>query len=225
MHVLLKMDESTYDEDDGSDGTDDDHPISWCKKFDGGRSFYTGLGHTQASYAEAGIRSHIAAGIEIAAGMLASAACGVAPATPGTDVPVTVGGTVPTVLVADARPGADTRHVRAGRRPRLHGVADGDGHLDRVVRSADRPRPEHASPGPSGQRHARARVTAADEGRQRGVRAAQHQRHAAVADDVPRPGERDPVTIDLKQTIAATEGLQSGNYGKTLTFTLSATTP
>ena len=81
MHVLLKMDESTYAEDDGSDGTDDDHPISWCKKYDGGRSFYTGLGHTQASYAEAGIRSHIAAGIEIAAGVLPSAACGVAPAT------------------------------------------------------------------------------------------------------------------------------------------------
>ena len=79
VHVLLTMDETTYNEDDGNT-TDDDHPISWCKKFDGGRSFYTGLGHTQASYAEAGIRSHIAAGIEIAAGKLASAACGVAPA-------------------------------------------------------------------------------------------------------------------------------------------------
>ena len=78
-HVLLTMDETTYDEDDGNT-TDDDHPIAWCKKFDGGRMFYTGMGHTQASYAEAGIRSHIAAGIEIAAGKLASAACGVAPA-------------------------------------------------------------------------------------------------------------------------------------------------
>ena len=79
VHVLLTMDETTYDEDDGNT-TDDDHPIAWCKKFDGGRSFYTGMGHTQASYSEAGIRSHIAAGIEIAAGKLASAACGVAPA-------------------------------------------------------------------------------------------------------------------------------------------------
>ena len=50
MHVLLKMDESTYAEDDGSDGVDDDHPISWCQRFDGGRSWYTGLGHTQASF-------------------------------------------------------------------------------------------------------------------------------------------------------------------------------
>jgi PKD repeat protein len=78
-HVLLTMDESSYNEDDGNT-TDDDHPIAWCKKFDGGRMFYTGMGHTQASYSEAGVRSHIAAGIEIAAGKLASAACGVAPA-------------------------------------------------------------------------------------------------------------------------------------------------
>ena len=70
------MDESSYDEDDGNT-TDDEHPISWCKKFDGGRSFYTGMGHTQASYAEAGIRSHIAAGIEIAAGVQTSNACGI----------------------------------------------------------------------------------------------------------------------------------------------------
>jgi len=78
VHVLLTLDESTYNEADGSDGVDDDHPISWCKKFDGGRSFYTGMGHTQASYQEPGFLSHIAAGIEIAAGKLPSAACGVA---------------------------------------------------------------------------------------------------------------------------------------------------
>ena len=112
-----------YAEDDGSDGTDDDHPISWCKKFDGGRSFYTGLGHTQASYAEAGIRSHIAAGIEIAAGVLPSAACGVAPAQPGTDVPVTVGGTVPSVLsgpvmAAEAAPLPSGNSLCTGVAPR-----------------------------------------------------------------------------------------------------------
>ena len=81
------------------DGVDDDHPISWCQRYDGGRSWYTGLGHTQASFAEAGILSHIGAGIEIAAGVLPSAACGVAPPTGGgTDVEVPVGGTVPGVL-------------------------------------------------------------------------------------------------------------------------------
>ena len=49
VHVLLKMDESTYAEADGSDGVNDDHPISWCHRFDGGRAWYTGLGHTEAS--------------------------------------------------------------------------------------------------------------------------------------------------------------------------------
>jgi hypothetical protein len=90
-------DPSTYAEDDGN-ATDDDHPISWCQRYDGRRSFYTGLGHTQASFAEPGILSHIGAGIEIAAGVLSSAACGVAPPSGGTDVPVDVGGTVPAVL-------------------------------------------------------------------------------------------------------------------------------
>ena len=47
IHVLLTMDESTYAEADGSDGVDDDHPIAWCHRFDGGRSWYTGLAHTR----------------------------------------------------------------------------------------------------------------------------------------------------------------------------------
>ena len=34
-----------------------------------------------------------------------------------------------------------------------------------------------------------------------------------------------PVTIDFKQSIAATDSLLTGNYGKTLVFTLSPTTP
>ena len=52
LHVLATVDESTYGEDDGNT-TDDDHPISWCHAYDGGRSWYTGMGHTQASFAEA----------------------------------------------------------------------------------------------------------------------------------------------------------------------------
>ena len=97
--MLLKLDESTYDEDDGNT-TDDDHPISWCQRYDGGRSWYTGMGHTQASYAEAGLPvAHLEAGIEIAAGVLPDADCGVTSTAPdGTDVDVPVGGTVPSVL-------------------------------------------------------------------------------------------------------------------------------
>ena len=72
IHVLLTMDESTYAEDDGNDGVDDDHPISWCQRYDGGRIVVHGHGsHRRPRTREAGILSHIAAGIEIAAGVLA----------------------------------------------------------------------------------------------------------------------------------------------------------
>ena len=44
-----------------------DHPNTWCKTVQGGRSFYTGSGHTQASYTETGFRSMILGGIRYAA--------------------------------------------------------------------------------------------------------------------------------------------------------------
>ncbi len=79
VHVLLRLDESTYDEQDGNT-TDDDHPISWCQRYEGGRSWYTGLGHTAESFGTAtgNIRSHILGGIEVSAGAADSAECGAA---------------------------------------------------------------------------------------------------------------------------------------------------
>ncbi|HWK26457.1 MAG TPA: ThuA domain-containing protein [Solirubrobacter sp.] len=76
VHVLATVDESTYGEDDGN-ATDDDHPISWCQRYDGGRSWYTGMGHTQASFAEAPFLTHLLGGIEVAAGAAEDAACGI----------------------------------------------------------------------------------------------------------------------------------------------------
>ncbi|PSL52040.1 type 1 glutamine amidotransferase [Saccharothrix carnea] len=61
--VLATLDESTYS--GGSMGAD--HPHTWCKTVQGGRSFYTGSGHTQASYAEPGFRALILGGIRYAA--------------------------------------------------------------------------------------------------------------------------------------------------------------
>ncbi|WP_157522285.1 ThuA domain-containing protein [Herbidospora cretacea] len=61
--VLATLDESTYS--GGSMGGD--HPITWCKGIDSGRSFYTGFGHTQSTYAEAGFRSQLLGGIRYAA--------------------------------------------------------------------------------------------------------------------------------------------------------------
>ncbi|AXK31427.1 DUF1080 domain-containing protein [Streptomyces armeniacus] len=62
--VLATLDESTYT--GGNMG--DDHPITWCQDFDGGRSFYTGLGHTKESYAEPEFRQHLLGGIQYATG-------------------------------------------------------------------------------------------------------------------------------------------------------------
>ncbi|MGZ3144739.1 ThuA domain-containing protein [Lentzea chajnantorensis] len=61
--VLSTLDESTYS--GGSMGGD--HPITWCKILSGGRSFYTGTGHTRESYADPAFRSMVLGGIRYAA--------------------------------------------------------------------------------------------------------------------------------------------------------------
>lgn len=64
--VLATLDETTY-----TGGTmKGDHPISWCQTYEGGRSFYTGLGHTKESYAEPAFRSHVLGGLRYATGQV-----------------------------------------------------------------------------------------------------------------------------------------------------------
>jgi cytochrome c len=79
INVIATLDESTYVENDGND-TDDDHPIAWYQEFEGGRSFYTGGGHTQASFSEPLFRNHLLGGIQYAAGQ-APDACNPLPPT------------------------------------------------------------------------------------------------------------------------------------------------
>ena len=62
VHVLCRLDESTY-----SGGTMGDHPIAWYHEYDGGRAWYTGGGHTSASYYDALFRLHLLGGIRYAA--------------------------------------------------------------------------------------------------------------------------------------------------------------
>ena len=45
-----------------------DHPSAWYHDFEGGRSWYTGGGHTEASYSEPDFRAHLLGGIRYAAG-------------------------------------------------------------------------------------------------------------------------------------------------------------
>ena len=66
-HVLLSMDESTYDP--GGNAMGYDHPIAWCKPYDGGRAFVTALGHFGAHYDEAPLLQHLVGGIQYAAGV------------------------------------------------------------------------------------------------------------------------------------------------------------
>jgi len=69
VHVLLSLDEKTYT--GGTQGFD--HPISWCQAdYEGGRSWYTGLGHIESNYTLPAFRQHILGGIEIAAGVVPS---------------------------------------------------------------------------------------------------------------------------------------------------------
>ncbi|SFZ89970.1 hypothetical protein SAMN05428642_101667 [Flaviramulus basaltis] len=59
INVLLTLDESTYK--GGKNG--EIHPIAWYQEFDGGRMFYTGLGHTNESYSEPEFKKHLVGGI------------------------------------------------------------------------------------------------------------------------------------------------------------------
>ena len=74
VHVVAKLDESTYEEQDGSPEADD-HPIAWCSNYDRGRTFYTALGHNGSAWSEPLYRQHIQGAIESVAG-LAPVDCG-----------------------------------------------------------------------------------------------------------------------------------------------------
>jgi cytochrome c len=64
VHVLLKIDEKSYK--GGTNG--DDHPMAWYHEYDGGRSFYTELGHTEESWKEENFLKHVLGGITYAIG-------------------------------------------------------------------------------------------------------------------------------------------------------------
>ena len=45
-----------------------DHPIAWCHAFDGGRSWYSGLGHDAAVYADRHFIAQLRGGLRYVAG-------------------------------------------------------------------------------------------------------------------------------------------------------------
>ena len=64
IQVLYTLDESSYE----GGGNGDYHPIAWYHDFEGGRSFYTGMGHTNESYSDPLFMEHLLKGIQYAIG-------------------------------------------------------------------------------------------------------------------------------------------------------------
>ena len=60
IQVVLNLDETSYE--GGTNG--DEHPIAWYHEFDGGRSFYTGGGHTDESFQDPAFVQHVWGGLQ-----------------------------------------------------------------------------------------------------------------------------------------------------------------
>ena len=64
LHVLISIDETSYS--GGTNGAN--HPMAWYHNFDGGRAFYTELGHTDESYSDQLYLQHLWGGLQYAMG-------------------------------------------------------------------------------------------------------------------------------------------------------------
>ena len=64
LHVVITIDEKSYT--GGNMG--ENHPMSWYHEYDGGRAFYTELGHTDEAYADPLYLKHLLGGIVYAMG-------------------------------------------------------------------------------------------------------------------------------------------------------------
>jgi cytochrome c len=64
VHVLMTVDEKTY-----KGGTNGDyHPIAWYHEYDGGRAWYTALGHRKETFGDSLFKKHLLGGIQFAMG-------------------------------------------------------------------------------------------------------------------------------------------------------------
>ena len=74
VRVLAEVDEHTYDPrgysvPGGSPGMGPHHPVSWCQPYDGGRAFYTAMGHKAEYFSDRLLLAHLLGGIRMAAGV------------------------------------------------------------------------------------------------------------------------------------------------------------
>jgi len=64
VNVLMKLDEASYE----GGNMNNNHPIAWYQYYEGGRIWYTGLGHSSEAYTEPAFLNHILGGILFAIG-------------------------------------------------------------------------------------------------------------------------------------------------------------
>lgn len=64
INVLVSIDEGTYE--GGENGAN--HPISWYHEYDGGRAFYTAMGHTDDTFEDETFLNHLLGGLTYAMG-------------------------------------------------------------------------------------------------------------------------------------------------------------
>src|SRR5690625_2040514 len=108
VHVLMTLDESTYNPGNGRMG--EDHPIAWCHNFEGGRSWYSGAGHTDVSWSDPLWLAHVLAGIEWTAGLVSGGGdCVTFPEVRGIldDAPDGAAKAAVSALLTDAQQAAD----------------------------------------------------------------------------------------------------------------------
>ncbi|MFC0105207.1 ThuA domain-containing protein [Kibdelosporangium aridum] len=68
VHTVAQVEEWRYNPGPGANGPF--HPVSWCRDYEGGRSFYTGMGHTEGSYGEPAFRTHLTGALKWTTGMV-----------------------------------------------------------------------------------------------------------------------------------------------------------
>lgn len=64
LHILITIDENSYT----GGGNGEDHPMAWYHEFDGGRAFYTALGHDNKSFEDPLYLQHVLGGIKYVMG-------------------------------------------------------------------------------------------------------------------------------------------------------------
>ena len=69
VHTVARYHATNAPAGDGTSVGGTDQPISWCRDYRGGRSFYTGMGRTAGAFGEAGFRTHLAGALRWTTGL------------------------------------------------------------------------------------------------------------------------------------------------------------